>query len=130
MILNIGAGKESPEHWGELHKDYHLCSSGKNQSPIDLKNFIESDLAPIEFHYGTLFSNIAHNGHTVQANYAAGSSITLNGHSFELKQLHFHAPSENRINGKSYPMEKNSLSSQVNASNLLPENRDYYRFNV
>jgi carbonic anhydrase len=25
--------------------------------------------------------------------------------------------------------DKNSLSSQVNASSLLPENRDYYRFN-
>ncbi len=164
------SGDESPEHWGELHKDYGLCSSGKNQSPIDLKNIIESDLAAIEFNYGTVVSDIVNNGHTVQANYAAGSSITLNGHSFDLKQFHFHTPSENHINGKSYPMEahlvhadkagnlavvavmfeqgdansamadlwkqipkkagdKNSLSSKVNVSNLLPANKDYYRFN-
>jgi carbonic anhydrase len=164
------SGDESPKHWGELHKDYGLCSSGKNQSPIDLKSFIESDLAAIEFNYSTLVSEIVNNGHTVQANYAAGSSITLNGHNFELKQFHFHTPSENHINGKSYPMEahlvhadkagnlavvavmfeqgvansamadlwkqipkkagdKDSLSSKVNVSNLLPENKDYYRFN-
>jgi len=164
------SGDESPKHWGELHKSYGLCSSGKNQSPINLTNFIESDLAAIEFNYGTLVSDILNNGHTVQANYAAGSSITLNGHSFDLKQFHFHTPSENHINGKSYPMEahlvhadkagnlavvavmfeqgdansamadlwkqipknvgdKHSLSSKVNVSNLLPENKDYYRFN-
>ncbi|WP_069472111.1 carbonic anhydrase [Candidatus Marithrix sp. Canyon 246] len=164
------SGDESPKHWGDLHKNYSLCSSGKNQSPINLTNLIESDLAAIEFNYGTLVSDIVNNGHTVQANYAAGSSITLNGHSFDLKQFHFHTPSENHINGKSYPMEahlvhadkagnlavvavmfeqgdansamadlwkqipkkagdKHSLSSKVNASNLLPENKDYYRFN-
>jgi carbonic anhydrase len=164
------SGDESPKHWGDLHKNYGLCSSGKNQSPIDLKNFIKSDLAAIKFNYGTLVSDIVNNGHTVQANYAAGSSITLNGHSFDLKQFHFHTPSENHIKGKSYPMEahlvhadkagnlavvavmfeegaansamadlwkqipkkagdKHSLSSKVNVSSLLPENRDYYRFN-
>uniref|UniRef100_UPI000A4BA7C8 carbonic anhydrase family protein n=1 Tax=Candidatus Marithrix sp. Canyon 246 TaxID=1827136 RepID=UPI000A4BA7C8 len=97
------SGDESPKHWGDLHKNYSLCSSGKNQSPINLTNLIESDLAAIEFNYGTLVSDIVNNGHTVQANYAAGSSITLNGHSFDLKQFHFHTPSENHINGKSYP---------------------------
>jgi carbonic anhydrase len=164
------SGDENPKHWGDLHKNYGLCSSGKNQSPIDLKNFIKSDLAAIEFNYGTLVSNIINDGHTVQANYAAGSSLTLNGHSFDLKQFHFHTPSENHINGKSFPMEahlvhadkagnlavvavmfeqgdansamadlwkqipkktgdKHSLSSKVNVSSLLPENKDYYRFN-
>ena len=29
----------------------------------------------------------------------------VDGVSFELKQFHFHVPSENHINGKSYPME-------------------------
>jgi carbonic anhydrase len=31
--------------------------------------------------------------------------MIIDGHEFELRQYHFHAPSENRINGKSYPME-------------------------
>ncbi|MFD2273331.1 carbonic anhydrase [Undibacterium arcticum] len=41
----------------------------------------------------------------MQINYAAGSSVTVDSIRFELKQFHFHAPSENLINGKSYPME-------------------------
>ena len=38
-------------------------------------------------------------------NYDPGSSTTVDGHSFELKQIHFHSPSENHINGESYPLE-------------------------
>lgn len=41
----------------------------------------------------------------MQVNYAEGSSIGVEGNRFGLLQFHFHAPSENRINGKSYPME-------------------------
>ena len=31
--------------------------------------------------------------------------MTVDGRTFELKQFHFHAPSENQINGTSFPME-------------------------
>ena len=34
-----------------------------------------------------------------------GSVLKVNGREFELKQFHFHAPSENHIEGRSYPME-------------------------
>ena len=45
------------------------------------------------------------NGHTIQVNYLLGSVLKVNGCEFELKQFHFHAPSENHIEGRSYPME-------------------------
>ncbi len=44
------------------------------------------------------------NGHTVQVNLAPGNAITVNGRTYELVQFHFHLPSEERINGKGYPM--------------------------
>lgn len=115
-------------------------------------------------------NEILNNGHTVQVNYAAGSSISVDDIQFDLKQFHFHAPSENHINGKSYTMEahlvhadkdgnlvvvalmfkegvenkvlakiwpsipknageKNALPSPFSVAQLLPSNRDYYRFN-
>jgi len=98
-------GAEGPEHWGELDPSFKLCSSGKNQSPVDLKDFVEAGLKPIRFAYQGGTSAILNNGHTIQVNYAPGSTITVNGHRFELKQFHFHSPSENLINGKSYPLE-------------------------
>jgi carbonic anhydrase len=99
------SGEAGPENWGKLDAKYVTCNTGRNQSPIDLTNFVEADLDPITYNYQTGTTEILNNGHTVQINYAAGSSISVNGHVFELKQFHFHTPSENTINGKHYPME-------------------------
>ena len=98
-------GDHGPEYWGKLDHAYSTCSEGKNQSPINLTGFIESDLAPIAFHYEPGGTDVHHNGHTVQVNFALGSKIVVEGNTFDLKQVHFHAPSENHIEGKSFPME-------------------------
>jgi len=99
------SGHEGPKHWGEMGEAFKACSEGKNQSPIDLMNFIEAELSPIQFAYKPGAKEILNNGHAVQVNYEGGSSIAIDGHEFELKQFHFHSPSENQINGKSFAME-------------------------
>ncbi len=98
------SGKAGPDHWAHLSSDYAACG-GKNQSPINLTGFIEADLQAIDFTYQPGGNEILNNGHTVQVNYAEGSRIVVDGIRFDLKQIHFHAPSENQINGKSYAME-------------------------
>jgi carbonic anhydrase len=99
------SGHEGPAHWGELDPEYSACSEGKNQSPVNLTGMIESDLSPISISYQTGGNEILNNGHTIQVNYKPGSTMTVNGHKFELKQFHFHSSSENTIEGHSYPME-------------------------
>ncbi|MDQ7072609.1 MAG: carbonic anhydrase family protein [Gammaproteobacteria bacterium] len=133
------------------------------------------------------------NGHTIQINYEQGSRIKLDNQVFNLLQVHFHAPSENHINGHSYPLEahfvhanedgklavvavmydvgepkkelkvetdgfrdkvvvavtspqdamlenvwtvmpikagdKHTFNERINVKNLLPKQREYYRFN-
>jgi carbonic anhydrase len=98
-------GAAGPEHWSELESDYAMCGLGRNQSPIDLAGFLEADLKPLAFSYRAGAVDIVNNGHSVQISYAPGSMLSVDGHVFELKQFHFHAPSENRINGKSFPLE-------------------------
>jgi carbonic anhydrase len=98
-------GAAGPEHWSELESDYAMCGQGRNQSPIDLAGFLEADLKPLAFSYRAGAVDIVNNGHSVQISYAPGSMLSVDGHVFELKQFHFHAPSENRINGKSFPLE-------------------------
>lgn len=98
-----GAG--APEHWGELDPGYAACGTGKRQSPVDLTGSTDVELPPIVFDYKAGGEQVINNGHTIQVNFAEGSRITVDGHAFALKQFHAHAPSENRINGKSFPME-------------------------
>ena len=42
--------------------------------------------------------NIIDNGHTIQINYPAGSSLTVGDKTYALQQIHFHHPSEEQIN--------------------------------
>ncbi|VUD69315.1 Carbonic anhydrase [Thalassocella blandensis] len=102
-------GSTGPEHWGELGEENIACSIGKNQSPIDI-NVKQSfrthpALKDTDFHYGKGIDSVINNGHTVQANYHAGSSLKVDGTVYNLKQFHFHTPSENKVDGKQYPLE-------------------------
>lgn len=99
-------GEAGPEHWGDLAPEFHLCKDGKQQSGIDIPGVTGvEDLANIRFRYNEVPLAIKNNGHTVQVNYAAGSSATIDGDVYELLQFHFHTPSEHKKRGQSYPME-------------------------
>ncbi|MBK1695059.1 carbonate dehydratase [Chromatium weissei] len=99
------SGAEGPEHWSEIDSHFGACQNGKMQTPIDLVNMVDQQLPPIDFHYRPAGDDEINNGHTIQVNYANGSSIAIDGHEYQLKQFHFHTPSENHIGGKEFPME-------------------------
>jgi len=99
------SGDNGPEYWGKIDSKYRCCSSGKNQSPVNLTGMVESELPPLVIHYKANGHEVVNNGHTIQVNCKAGSTISWNGKRFELKQFHFHSPGENTIEGSSFPME-------------------------
>ncbi len=98
------SGAEGPDHWGELKPEYDSCSLGHRQSPIDIRDAHDADLTPIHFDYKPTALKVINNGHTIQVNYARGNSITVGNKRYELIQFHFHHPSEEEIEGKTYDM--------------------------
>jgi carbonic anhydrase len=98
-------GSEGPDNWGRLSREYAICASGKNQSPVDVQGAIKGRLKPIAFAYQGNAVDVVNNGLGIQVNYAPGSTITVDNQKFELKQINFHAPGENHIKGKSFPAE-------------------------
>ena len=94
-----------PAMWGTLDPSFAVCAAGKHQSPIDIRGTEAADLPHIEFKYHTSPLRVIDNGHTVQVNYAPGSSLGVGGRTYELSQFHFHRPSENHLEGKAFPME-------------------------
>jgi len=98
-------GETGPEYWGYLKKEFHMCKDGKNQSPINITNAYETRLEPLRLHYMGTSKNIVNNGHTIQVNVDNDSYLEIDGRRFFLLQFHFHTPSENHINGRSFPME-------------------------
>ena len=98
-----GAG--APANWGKLDPKYHMCSEGVNQSPINIDRLLDAKLPELTYDYKSASKEVVNNGHAIQVNFEGGSTVEVDGIKFELKQYHFHSPSENNINGKSFPLE-------------------------
>ena len=98
-------GKEGPANWGKLKPEFAVCHIGRNQTPINIDQTVDAPLKPLTGVQTFPAKDIFNNGHTVQANFQEGNTLVLDGTTFHLKQVHFHAPSENQIRGKSFPME-------------------------
>ncbi len=97
-------GHNGPPDWGTLNADFSACKLGKFQSPIDIRDAKPADLPAIKFDYKPSALKIIDNGHTIEVNYAPGSSIDVGGVRYELVQFHFHKPSEEKIDGKAHAM--------------------------
>jgi carbonic anhydrase len=162
-------GKAGPENWGKLSPEFATCDVGRNQSPINIEDTMRASLKPIRGIQKFPAKEIFNNGHTVQVNFKTGNMLVLDSAPYQMKQVHFHAPSENTINGKSYPLEAHfvhadakgnltvigvmfkegkanigltklwpqmpdkeskpiALNTRVTPSEMIPENRAYYRF--
>jgi len=108
-------GDGGPDHWGSLQTEYEKCASGQEQSPIDLSGVAKAYLRPIDFSYASAPMNIVDNGHTIQVD-LAGSSADIRGRAYDLLQFHFHAPSEHKVDGASYPMELHLVHRDTSGS--------------
>ena len=97
-------GKTSAPHWGDLEPGFEACKIGQQQSPIDIRAAKKGDLPAIGFNYAASPAEIVNNGHTIQVNLAEGGNVKLASGEYKLLQLHFHSPSEEKVNKVAYPM--------------------------
>ncbi|MDR1311303.1 MAG: carbonic anhydrase family protein [Burkholderiaceae bacterium] len=103
-----GAG--APGNWGKLDTAFAACRLGKAQSPIDIRSEAvrratrTTGTTPIAFHYTLSDATVVNNGHSIQIGMNHPGAITLPDGEYRLTQFHFHAPAEERIKGKTYPM--------------------------
>jgi len=121
-----GYGEENgPAKWASLDPAYSECGQGHSQSPIDISAPAAESLSEWDTEYGVTQIRIAHhqhvesiidNGHTIQVNYSKGSTLTIEGKAYELKQFHFHTPSENTVNGNHYPMEMHMVHQSADGA--------------
>ncbi|RMG71303.1 MAG: carbonic anhydrase family protein, partial [Chloroflexi bacterium] len=111
---HFGYENGEPQEWAELSQYYEMCGTGQAQSPINLTNPVTDDLENIVFNYGETPVAIINNGHTIQVNVVSGNNITIDGNMYELKQFHFHAPSEHEVDGQHYPIEMHLVHKDAN----------------
>jgi carbonic anhydrase len=108
------SGEYLPSKWGSIKEEFAMCSKGKMQTPINIIATLDTNITALDFDYKTSSTNVINNGHTVQVNIISGSSVVIDGEEFELKQFHFHTPSENNINGYQYQLEAHFVHATKN----------------
>ncbi|PVH77285.1 carbonic anhydrase [Cadophora sp. DSE1049] len=102
-------GSVGPTNWAALAAENGDCAVSKQQSPIDVTNTSTTLVAPgaLDIKFPNVaaaeFENI---GTTIEVVMEGkGAETIVDGKAFELKQFHFHSPSEHTVNGEYFPLE-------------------------
>jgi carbonic anhydrase len=102
-----------PDKWGTLDPKFRICSSGTQQSPIDLGNSVHAVLQPVVLHWTPQDTHtVWNNGAYIEVVVNPGSTLTVGDQQYELQQFHFHTPSEHAVDGKHTAMEAHFVYQQ------------------
>ena len=93
-------GSDGPANWGNLDPTNRVCSTGVQQSPIDIRDPIRAQLAPLRVIWEKRAETIVNTGRTVQLNMGEASVLGYGSANYRLLQFHFHHPSEHLIAGR------------------------------
>ena len=77
----------------------------EQQSPVDIAGYTTGSVSTLSFAYTGQAKSLTNTGEFVKVNYESGSSIRLDGHTYQLTEAHTHNPSEHTINGESFALE-------------------------
>lgn len=104
-------GASGPQAWGQLRPDFHLCASGKRQSPIpiDESSTLQGPAEPLQFNYQPSGASVLNNGRTIQVDVVGDNRLSVRGTSYQLQQISFHHPSEQRVNNQGFAMAAHLL---------------------
>ena len=98
-------GKYGPQNWGRIRKDWAVCSTGRRQSPIDIRDTVMVDLEPPRFHYQESVFSVRGARHALTVEFPPGMGVAARGRYFELKGVEFYRPSAARVGGQASDME-------------------------
>ncbi|WP_367847583.1 carbonic anhydrase [Rhodoferax sp. WC2427] len=100
------AGSNGPQVWSQLNPEFNLCALGQRQSPIAIQdaNNLQGPAEPLQIHYQPSSAMVVNNGHTIQVDVVGENTLTVRGSTYKLLQFHFHHPSEERVNDRTFGM--------------------------
>lgn len=99
------AGDTGPDRWSSLRPDWKLCSEGRRQSPIDLRDGVAVELDPVKFDYRPTRFRVTDTGNTLRVNVGEGMGMEVRGQRYVLESFSLHRPSQERVGGGASDME-------------------------
>ncbi|KAI3434024.1 Carbonic anhydrase, partial [Psidium guajava] len=103
------AGPQGPSHWGSLSPEYSACAQGEHQSPVNIvrnATVLNKNLHALTRDYRPANAALVNNGFNIGVVYEQEvGTLLVDGKNYSLKQMHWHSPSEHRIDGIQFPAE-------------------------
>ncbi|XXG41351.1 hypothetical protein AAC387_Pa01g1829 [Persea americana] len=106
-----------PEYWGKINPEWSACDHGEMQSPIDLLHKrveVLPNMGRLRRKYKPTEAAVINRGHDIMLKWKEDPGyIVINGTNFNLKQCHWHSPSEHTFNGSRYQLELHMVHISV-----------------
>ncbi|KAG6899192.1 hypothetical protein C0993_012491 [Termitomyces sp. T159_Od127] len=96
-------GVDGPLGWTRGNEVNPTCSTGTNQSPINIDGAISVAQSPVKLIIRDARLKFTNNGHTLQV--TTGGTLKVGRKKYQLVQFHFHTPAEHRIDDEFFPLE-------------------------
>lgn len=116
LLASSGNGDEGyPDPW----EDYSGKCQYSNQTPINIVPNVEAELHDLRIIYRGALSGLKHHGHTITLMVTAQNGVLASQDFYELEEAHLHTPSENHINGRTFPMEVHFVHKSLEGKKLI-----------
>jgi len=116
------SGTHGPRFWAKT-PGWEACAgtaATERQSPIDIDEVVaDKELTRLQADLKETPVAVVNNGHTIEEEYRLGSSLTLAGVRYDLKQFHFHTPSEHTVRGAHAAMEMHVVFKDAGSDKLV-----------
>ncbi|KAF0926949.1 hypothetical protein E2562_028535, partial [Oryza meyeriana var. granulata] len=119
----VPGADNGPENWSKLNTSWAKCNKGEMQSPIDLAHErvkLTRNLSYLDYSYRPAEANIVNRGHDIAVEFTGNAGrLVINGKVYQLKQLHWHSPSEHTVDGRRYDMELHLVHDDGNSNTAV-----------
>lgn len=112
-------GNDGPNKWGSLSPIYEPCAKGKWQSPINIekgKVVLNKNLKPLMRNYYLTNATLFDKGYNVGVQFGKAGVLIVDGKNYSLLQMHWHIPSEHKIDGVTYDAELHLVHKAIDGS--------------
>ncbi|CAO2839324.1 unnamed protein product [Amaranthus hypochondriacus] len=96
-----------------------VCSTGKNQSPVDINTYeavLNNTLQPLHRDYNLQKATLVSDGKHVEISFVGSGGLKIEGKVYNLKKLEFHTPSEHLLNSIPYAAELQQVHEAADGS--------------
>nr|GMD78458.1 alpha carbonic anhydrase 1, chloroplastic [Ipomoea batatas] len=118
------SGSTGPQFWGSLSPSYAKCSNGSAQSPINIVNrdtVLNRSLNALNIQFrDSVNATLINYGFKVEILFLGDAgTLVFRGKTYALSEIHWHTPSDHRIDGIQFTAELHMVHSAADSSRAV-----------